>query len=627
MSLEAALKDAEAADAAGKLVYQEIADKHGIDRSTLSRHHRGVTRTIQEKAIAQQLLTPPEELELVTYIDQLTVQHLPPTREMIANFASTIAKRDVSDDWVSGFLTRQSDALTSQWTSAMASDRHAADSYDKYSKYFDMLERKISEKNIEAAHTYNMDEKGFMIGVLGKSKRIFSKTQWKQKRFKQALMDGNREWITLIACVGASGKALPPGLIFSAESKNVQEAWVRDVDKKKHHVYVTTTASGWSDHDAGLGWLQQVFDVNTKHTARRKWRLLIVDGHGSHLSKAFLTYCHLNKILVAILPPHSTHTLQPLDAVLFRPLSAAYSKKLTQRFHSSKGLVPIKKGDFFSLFWDAWLMSFTEKLILKAFESTGIHPLNRDKILHRFKPATSEASHSPVTPPQQLEGTDYRQIIAQFDRVVKDKTLPEVKALRQTIHHLAIQNELLRDENYDLTEALQAKKKQNLKSKALDLNKHTLDDWGGAKWHSPRQFDEARTRERIIKEQQHADELEKANMRELKKADKLYKDKLAEEKRAKAAEDKRMRDERKAQERHDIDARNEQRRKDKEARDAQKAIQLSQRCKRKAEEAPARPKKKQRGGAAVRRSVVDAEPLRELRTHTTRSGRKATLYN
>lgn len=90
---------------------------------------------------------------------------------------------------------------------------------------------------------------------------------------------------------------------------------------------------------------------------------------------------------------------------------------------------------------------------------------------------------------------------------MKDETLPDVKALRQTIHHLAIQNELLRDENDGLIEALQAKKKQNLKGKALDLNKHTLDDWGRAKWHSPRKFGEARTREKIIKEQQHADEL------------------------------------------------------------------------------------------------------------------------
>ena len=77
-----------------------------------------------------------------------------------------------------------------------------------------------------------MDEKGFMVGCIGRSKRILSKTQWKQKRFKLALMNGNREWITLVACVGVSGEALPYAPICSAEPKNVQEAWVRDADKR-----------------------------------------------------------------------------------------------------------------------------------------------------------------------------------------------------------------------------------------------------------------------------------------------------------------------------------------------------------------------------------------------------------
>lgn len=37
MSLEAALEDARAANAAGELVYQQIADRHGVDRTMLSR--------------------------------------------------------------------------------------------------------------------------------------------------------------------------------------------------------------------------------------------------------------------------------------------------------------------------------------------------------------------------------------------------------------------------------------------------------------------------------------------------------------------------------------------------------------------------------------------------------------
>jgi hypothetical protein len=159
MTLEGALEDARAADARGELCYQKIADAHGVDRSTLSRRHRGVQGSIQQKVEQQQNLTKYEELELVGYIDQLCREHLPPMRDMIQHFASVICGFDVGKMWVTRFVTKHHDALTPRWTSAMASERHAADSYSKYSLYFDMLELKIAEKNIQPEQTYNMDEK------------------------------------------------------------------------------------------------------------------------------------------------------------------------------------------------------------------------------------------------------------------------------------------------------------------------------------------------------------------------------------------------------------------------------------------------------------------------------------
>ena len=84
-----------------------------------------------------------------------------------------------------------------------------------------------------------------------------------------------------------------------------------------------------------------------------------------------------------------------------------------------------------------------------------------------------------------------------------DKQSAEVRALRHVIHHLAIDDELLRDENKGLIESLSIKKRQDKKSKALDLVKPTLDDWGGARWYSPRSFAEARHRERILQDTQH----------------------------------------------------------------------------------------------------------------------------
>jgi hypothetical protein len=49
----------------------------------------------------------------------------------------------------------------------------------------------------------------------------------------------------------------------------------------------------------------------------------------------FINYCDEHRILLAIMPPHSTHTLQPLDVVMFKPLSTAYSSALTTHLHKS----------------------------------------------------------------------------------------------------------------------------------------------------------------------------------------------------------------------------------------------------------------------------------------------------
>jgi hypothetical protein len=61
------------------------------------------------------------------------------------------------------------------------------------------------------------------------------------------------------------------------------------------------------------------FDRSTKAKARSIYGVPILDGHESHLTKAFIEYCDQNRILLIIYPPHSTHTLHPLDVVVFKP--------------------------------------------------------------------------------------------------------------------------------------------------------------------------------------------------------------------------------------------------------------------------------------------------------------------
>jgi hypothetical protein len=61
-------------------------------------------------------------------------------------------------------------------------------------------------------------------------------------------------------------------------------------------------------------------------------RVLIVDGHSSHLNMRFIEECDRNRIILAILPPYSTHRLQPLDVGIFAPLAQRYSEALNDYY-------------------------------------------------------------------------------------------------------------------------------------------------------------------------------------------------------------------------------------------------------------------------------------------------------
>jgi transposase-like protein len=83
--IQAAIDEIESQEPGEKFTYTEIATKYGVDRSTLSRRHRGVTASRAATADNQQKLNPQQEQELVRYIKGLTERHIPPTREMIRN--------------------------------------------------------------------------------------------------------------------------------------------------------------------------------------------------------------------------------------------------------------------------------------------------------------------------------------------------------------------------------------------------------------------------------------------------------------------------------------------------------------------------------------------------------------
>ncbi|KAF2820896.1 hypothetical protein CC86DRAFT_374169 [Ophiobolus disseminans] len=227
---------------------------------------------------------------------------------------------------------------------------------------------------------------------------------------------------------------------------------------------------------------------------------------------------------------------------MFKPLSNAYTSALTRHLQQSQGLVAVKKGDFFPLFWSAWVSSMTTETTLKAFKSTGIWPMDGETILKRFTDDTSEAPARPSA----LTSNDWRHIERLVRSAVNDQGVDESKKLSQTLHSLATQNELLRHEKYGLKNALTVKKRHKKVGKPLDLQQREEHHSGAVFW-SPRKIRETRAREAVKEQEQHQEKLAKANRKDLHAAAKMYKEKLAEERRVERERAKLLRDETKAQ--------------------------------------------------------------------------------
>jgi hypothetical protein len=126
------------------------------------------------------------------------------------------------------------------------------------------------------------------------------------------------------------------------------------------------------------------------------YRLLILDGHKSHLNQDFKDYCLGNKILTLCVPPHSSQILHPLDVVCFSPLKRKSSQHV--RDWARRRVFHINKEGFLPAFRDACFDVFTEANCRKAFEASGLVSINAQVVLNRLN---VRLRTPPAPPPQE----------------------------------------------------------------------------------------------------------------------------------------------------------------------------------------------------------------------------------
>ena len=348
---------------------------------------------------SQQNLSPAEEKALAKWIQDSARTGFPVRHATVREMAEAIRQRRVNkinEDgielisyqklgqlWTTRFLKRHPHLRTVRGRSIETS-RIRESSPQILNGWFTEYKRVFDDLQPEPENIYNMDETGFFIGTMRSSNIIIDKNT----RVKLQASPGRQEWISVVECISMDGIALPPLIIFKGET--LCDTWYpNDVDETWKF---SCQPNGWSSNHHGLEWFRRCFEPATREKADngRKPRILIFDGHDSHLTSPFLLHSIEHNIHLLMLPAHTSHLLQPLDVGVFGPLKSAMSKCLDRLIRT--GISRLQKVEWVEKYMEARPLAFTKSNIEGAWRGAGLFPYSPQKVLRKIV--------NPPTPPR-----------------------------------------------------------------------------------------------------------------------------------------------------------------------------------------------------------------------------------
>ena len=174
-----------------------------------------------------------------------------------------------------------------------------------------------------------------------------------------------------------------------------------------HNWRVEVSNNEWTTDEIGLRWLEEVFIPATNTYMTERYRLLSLDGHGSHLTPHVDEMCSQNDIIPICMPSHSSHLLQPLDVGCSSPLKHAYGRLVEDKMWL--GFNHIDKLDFLEVYPRACTEVFKADTIKNSFAAAGLIPFNPERVLSQLNiqlktptPPGSQSSNSDPKTPHNL---------------------------------------------------------------------------------------------------------------------------------------------------------------------------------------------------------------------------------
>ena len=265
-----------------------------------------------------------------------------------------------------------------------------------------------------AGNIYNMDECAFNLCASRKTRRVAPRTTPIKA---QASLPADTH-ITLVATISTGDSPVPPYIIYPGA--NLMEEWMDGKDDEPK-MMATVTETGWINRFQALQWLTECFDPATRDRAGPARRLLILDGHDSHVQVSFLQACWDRNIVCLILPAHLSGVFQPLDVNFFNPLKLAYHRQVDE-YQLGSNATRVPKALFYRWCQRAWASTANSRQIRQSWTEAGLYPL--DQVRMRALPVTPE----PILPSNQLQTPQSERMLQAMNRQLRRGEISPSKA-------------------------------------------------------------------------------------------------------------------------------------------------------------------------------------------------------
>jgi hypothetical protein len=457
----------------GKLSIRQAAKAYNIPRSTLQHRRDGLPPRHDIRLKSTRLTSVEEETILQFILDKDTrglSLRLADVEDMANQLLAERGEKPIGKHWTRRFIDRQP-ALRTRLSRPYDYQRALCEDPEKIRAWFKLVENMRAKYGIDDTDFYNFDETGFQMGVISPSLVV---TRAERETKAKKVQPGNREWATVIQAVGADGWALPPFVIVQGAYHLA--AWYTDTGIPRDW-RIATTKNGWTDDETTLDWLKH-FDQHTQSRRKGGYRMLVMDGHGSHSTLNFERFCKDKNIVPIYMPPHSSHLLQPLDVGCFSPLKRAYSRQIEDLIKAN--INHITKLEFLVALKAAFFASMGDENVKGGFRGAGLVPFNPQVVLDRLdvklrtptptgppelgaSPWVSQTPHTTTEAASQTEliknrianhqGSSPTAILTAVDQIAKG-----TQAMMHKVALLKAENASLREANKALSKRRRAKK-------------------------------------------------------------------------------------------------------------------------------------------------------------------------